>query len=235
MALAARRRIALDLVVCDSVPPRDCRWRYRGRRGYPPSRCHPITAVLRLASASDRRASRRRRKRTRPRRARPHARRLGSHRRARGRRRRGRLIHHVPGAATHGPTGCRTPAMHGTDRRPPLGTELLVPDSAEAEADPAFHDHALGRRRPHHRLSSPRSRRWSWWPVQRRLWNYASALGEMVTLMADLSASAGSDPVPLAGALVDWANAAGGHDNITAALARCDPSLRLQQGRTSGG
>ena len=26
--------------------------------------------------------------------------------------------------------------------------------------------------------------------------------------------------MPLAGALVDWANAAGGHDNITAALAR---------------
>jgi serine/threonine protein phosphatase PrpC len=67
------------------------------------------------------------------------------------------------------------------------------------------------------------------------LWNYASAVAEMVTLMKDLSASAGTDPVPLAGALVDWANAAGGHDNITAALARCDPSLRLQQERTSGG
>ena len=60
-------------------------------------------------------------------------------------------------------------------------------------------------------------------------------LDEMVTLLRDLIASVGSDPVPLASALVDWANAAGGHDNITAALARCDPSLRLQQERTSGG
>ena len=28
----------------------------------------------------------------------------------------------------------------------------------------------------------------------------------------------------LAGALVDWANAQGGHDNITVALARYDPA-----------
>ena len=34
------------------------------------------------------------------------------------------------------------------------------------------------------------------------LWNYASALDEMVTLVADLRAAVGSDPVPLATALV---------------------------------
>ena len=123
-----------------------------------------------------------------------------------------------------------------------LGTELLASGKsrAEAEADPAFHTITrwLGADSVDH---SPEFTSQSidvpgWLLVcSDGLWNYASALGEMVTLLTDLSASAGSDPVPLAGALVDWANAAGGHDNITAALARCDPSLRLQQERTSGG
>jgi serine/threonine protein phosphatase PrpC len=123
-----------------------------------------------------------------------------------------------------------------------LGTELLVSGKtrAEAEADPAFHTITrwLGADSVDHspEFTSQSIDGPGWVLVcSDGLWNYASALGEMVTLMADLSASAGSDPVPLAGALVDWANAAGGHDNITAALARCDPSLRLQQGRTSGG
>jgi serine/threonine protein phosphatase PrpC len=57
----------------------------------------------------------------------------------------------------------------------------------------------------------------------------------MQTLLSDLSATKGSNPVPLAEALVDWANAAGGHDNITAALARCDPSLLLEtEGKSHG-
>jgi serine/threonine protein phosphatase PrpC len=123
-----------------------------------------------------------------------------------------------------------------------LGTEMLASgkSQAEAEADPAFHtitrwfgadsvDHSP-------EFTSQTVDGPGWLLVcSDGLWNYASVLDEMVTLMADLSASAGSEPVPLAAALVDFANAAGGHDNITATLARCDPSLRLQQERTSGG
>jgi serine/threonine protein phosphatase PrpC len=123
-----------------------------------------------------------------------------------------------------------------------LGTEMLNSGKsrAEAEADPAFHTITrwLGADSVDHspEFASQTIDGPGWLLVcSDGLWNYASALSEMVTLLTDLSASVGSDPVPLAGALVDWANAAGGHDNITAALARCDPSLRLQQERTSGG
>jgi serine/threonine protein phosphatase PrpC len=56
------------------------------------------------------------------------------------------------------------------------------------------------------------------------LWNYASQLDELAELVHGLHPGSG-DPLPLAAALVDWANAAGGHDNITAALARCQPSV----------
>jgi serine/threonine protein phosphatase PrpC len=123
-----------------------------------------------------------------------------------------------------------------------LGTEMLAAGKsrAEAEADPAFHtitrwfgadsvDHT-----PEYSSQSIDGPGWLL-VCSDGLWNYASVLDEMVALLRDLLAKVGSHPVPLASALVDWANAAGGHDNITAALARCDPSLRLQQERTSGG
>lgn len=51
------------------------------------------------------------------------------------------------------------------------------------------------------------------------LWNYAS---EPEALAAQVRAAATSDPLALALALVAFANGAGGHDNITAALARVD-------------
>jgi serine/threonine protein phosphatase PrpC len=123
-----------------------------------------------------------------------------------------------------------------------LGSELLATGKsrAEAEADPAFHTITrwLGADSVDHspELASQSIDGPGWLlACSDGLWNYASVLPEMRTLLSDLSASAGADPVPLAGALVDWANAAGGHDNITAALARCDPSLRLEPGRTSRG
>jgi serine/threonine protein phosphatase PrpC len=123
-----------------------------------------------------------------------------------------------------------------------LGTEMLASgkSQAEAEADPAFHTITrwLGADSVDHspELASQPVDAPGWLLVcSDGLWNYASVLDEMVTLLKDLSASAGTDPVPLASALVDWANAAGGHDNITAALARCDPSLRLERERTSSG
>ncbi len=52
------------------------------------------------------------------------------------------------------------------------------------------------------------------------LWNYAST-PEAIT--EQLRAAGTSDPMDLSLALVAFANAAGGHDNITAALARVDP------------
>ena len=120
-----------------------------------------------------------------------------------------------------------------------LGTELLASGKsrAEAEADPAFHTITswLGADSVDHTpdVASQPIDGAGWVLVcSDGLWNYASALDEMVTLFAELSSAAGGDPVPIAAALVDWANAAGGHDNITAALARCDPSLRLERERT---
>lgn len=57
------------------------------------------------------------------------------------------------------------------------------------------------------------------------LWNYCSAaqdLGDLVRQTSGTSPAA-AEPMALAGALVDWANAQGGQDNITAALARIEP------------
>ena len=51
------------------------------------------------------------------------------------------------------------------------------------------------------------------------LWNYASEATAIQSLVAELSTS-DSDPLRLAVALVDWANARGGKDNISVALAR---------------
>jgi serine/threonine protein phosphatase PrpC len=123
-----------------------------------------------------------------------------------------------------------------------LGTELMASGEsrAEAEADPAFHTITrwLGNDSVDHspEIASQTIDGPGWLLVcSDGLWNYASALDEMAVRVTELSSKTGGDPLSLAAALVDWANAAGGHDNITAALARCDPSLRLQQERTSGG
>ena len=51
------------------------------------------------------------------------------------------------------------------------------------------------------------------------LWNYCSEPAEMATLVRRTAADH-SDPLALAGALVEFANAQGGQDNITAALVR---------------
>ena len=60
------------------------------------------------------------------------------------------------------------------------------------------------------------------------LWNYCSAAPDMARLVAGVAGVAGEngpDPARVAAGLVDWANAQGGQDNITVALARV-------QGRT---
>ena len=66
------------------------------------------------------------------------------------------------------------------------------------------------------------------------LWNYCSEAADLAVLVQDMAGTAASvppaaatgavgpapDPMPLAEALVSWANEQGGHDNITVALAR---------------
>jgi serine/threonine protein phosphatase PrpC len=58
------------------------------------------------------------------------------------------------------------------------------------------------------------------------LWNYCSPAQDMAGLVqkSQSISPAVADPLALAGALVDWANAQGGQDNITVALARMHPS-----------
>jgi serine/threonine protein phosphatase PrpC len=56
------------------------------------------------------------------------------------------------------------------------------------------------------------------------LWNYCSDAVALRDLLRSTTAEHAGDPLASAGALVDWANAQGGHDNITAALARVTPS-----------
>jgi serine/threonine protein phosphatase PrpC len=63
------------------------------------------------------------------------------------------------------------------------------------------------------------------------LWNYASTSAALADLVREASPAAAAidgrpDPTSAADHLVRWANDQGGHDNITAALARFDPSLR---------
>jgi serine/threonine protein phosphatase PrpC len=56
------------------------------------------------------------------------------------------------------------------------------------------------------------------------LWNYCSAAADLQALVASVGATTSNgsapDPLPLAEALVAWANAQGGRDNISVALAR---------------
>jgi serine/threonine protein phosphatase PrpC len=52
------------------------------------------------------------------------------------------------------------------------------------------------------------------------LWNYCSAPGDVAELTRTTAQAAGAEPLGLASALVDWAKAQGGRDNITVALAR---------------
>jgi serine/threonine protein phosphatase PrpC len=123
-----------------------------------------------------------------------------------------------------------------------LGTEMMAAgrSRAEAESDPAFHTITrwLGVDSVDHtpEVASQSIEGPGWLLVcSDGLWNYASALDEMAAQLSSAQSTAGPDPLPMCAALVDWANAAGGHDNITAALARCDPSLRLEQERTPRG
>src|SRR4029078_4428234 len=107
-----------------------------------------------------------------------------------------------------------------------LGTSLLAAGEPRetAEADPAFHTITrwLGADSVEHtpEFASQTIDTAGWLLVcSDGLWNYASVLDEMCAVVAEKSATANDDPVQLAESLVEWANAAGGHDNVTAALA----------------
>lgn len=114
-----------------------------------------------------------------------------------------------------------------------LGTEMVRAGrtQAEAEADPTCHTITrwLGAdssdatpELASRRLDAP-----GWLLVcSDGLWNYASSPVSLRELVDRYSAAGRQGPLQLSAALVEWANAQGGHDNITAALARIDPSLR---------
>jgi serine/threonine protein phosphatase PrpC len=57
------------------------------------------------------------------------------------------------------------------------------------------------------------------------LWNYCSAAQDLADLVRSTSSTspAAAEPLALAEALVSWAKAQGGQDNISAALARIQP------------
>ena len=59
------------------------------------------------------------------------------------------------------------------------------------------------------------------------LWNYCSEARDMAALLTATGRTSGAEPLLLAGALVDWANAQGGQDNITVALARVGPAQQV--------
>ncbi len=52
------------------------------------------------------------------------------------------------------------------------------------------------------------------------LWNYCSEAAPLADLVRQTAAAHGGEPLATSSALVDWANAQGGQDNITVALAR---------------
>lgn len=55
------------------------------------------------------------------------------------------------------------------------------------------------------------------------LWNYCSPAADLASLLRTVVADVGKDPTAISAELVTWANAQGGRDNITVALARLDP------------
>jgi serine/threonine protein phosphatase PrpC len=122
-----------------------------------------------------------------------------------------------------------------------LGTELMAAGMTreQAEADPTFHTITrwLGADSvdSHPEIVSLTIDSPGWFLVcSDGLWNYLTAPGSMAALVGQLG-QAGAEPLTLAAGLVDYANAAGGHDNITAAVARLAPSLPLPEKETLRG
>ncbi|WP_407343072.1 PP2C family protein-serine/threonine phosphatase [Pengzhenrongella phosphoraccumulans] len=68
------------------------------------------------------------------------------------------------------------------------------------------------------------------------LWNYCSPAADLAALVQRTAAGTAGEPLAIASGLVDWANAQGGHDNITVVLARlgAGPASPLSNDRQTG-
>jgi serine/threonine protein phosphatase PrpC len=107
--------------------------------------------------------------------------------------------------------------------------ELIASGVPRAQAEAGSYAHAitrwLGVDAPDHqpRVTSVVADSPGWLLVcSDGLWNYCSPPGDLAALVRRTAADAAGEPLATATALVDWANAQGGHDNITVALARVD-------------
>jgi serine/threonine protein phosphatase PrpC len=105
--------------------------------------------------------------------------------------------------------------------------ELIATGIPRAEAESGPHAHAitrwLGKDAPDHtpRTTTVQVTGPGWLVVcSDGLWNYCSEAAPLADLVRQTAAEHGGEPLPTASALVDWANAQGGQDNITVALAR---------------
>ncbi|MFK4086752.1 protein phosphatase 2C domain-containing protein [Kribbella sp. NPDC020789] len=105
--------------------------------------------------------------------------------------------------------------------------ELIATGISREEAESGPHAHAitrwLGKDAPDHtpRTTTVRVTEPGWVLVcSDGLWNYCSEAAPLADLVRQTAAAHGGDPLATASALVDWANAQGGQDNITVTLAR---------------
>jgi serine/threonine protein phosphatase PrpC len=105
--------------------------------------------------------------------------------------------------------------------------ELIATGIPRAEAESGPHAHAitrwLGKDAPDHtpRTTTVQAIGPGWIVVcSDGLWNYCSEAAPLADLVRQTAAAHGGEPLATASALVDWANAQGGQDNITVALAR---------------
>ncbi|GAA2795074.1 hypothetical protein GCM10010522_10760 [Kribbella solani] len=105
--------------------------------------------------------------------------------------------------------------------------ELIATGVSRAEAESGPHAHAitrwLGKDAPDHtpRTTTLQVTGPGWLLVcSDGLWNYCSEAAPLADLVRQTAAGTGGEPRATASALVDWANAQGGQDNITVALAR---------------
>jgi serine/threonine protein phosphatase PrpC/predicted nucleic acid-binding Zn ribbon protein len=113
-----------------------------------------------------------------------------------------------------------------------LGTEMIAKGSSreEAEADPTCHTITrwLGADSidpsPECRVISIDGSGWLL-VVSDGMWNYASTVEALAALIAEACADGAEGPTEIAESLAAYANACGGHDNITVVLARCDAPL----------
>jgi serine/threonine protein phosphatase PrpC len=105
--------------------------------------------------------------------------------------------------------------------------ELIATGISREEAESGPHAHAitrwLGKDAPDHapRTMTVQVTGSGWLLVcSDGLWNYCSEAAPLADLVRQTAAENGGEPLTTASALVDWANAQGGQDNITVALAR---------------